>query len=46
MLIEENKWRAQRWGVEAELADFAAGRLKPMGALIDELLGASARGRG
>ena len=25
ILIEENKWRAQRWGVEAELADFAAG---------------------
>ena len=31
MLIEENKWRAQRWGVEAELADFAAASLKPDG---------------
>jgi carboxylate-amine ligase len=38
ILIEENKWRAQRWGVEAELADFAAGRLKPMTALVDELV--------
>ena len=38
ILIEENKWRAQRWGVEAELADFAAGRLKPMRELVDELI--------
>lgn len=38
ILIEENKWRAQRWGVEAQLADFAAGCLKPMTALIDELI--------
>jgi carboxylate-amine ligase len=37
-LLEENKWRAQRWGVEAELADYAAGRLKPMSALIEELI--------
>ena len=38
ILIEENKWRAQRWGVEAELADFAAGCLKPMATLVDELI--------
>ena len=38
ILIEENKWRAQRWGVEAELADFAAGRLKPMRELVEELI--------
>ena len=38
ILIEENKWRAQRWGVEAELADFAAGRLKPMRDLVEELI--------
>ena len=38
VLIEENKWRAQRWGVTAELADLAAGRLSPMATLIDELL--------
>ena len=38
ILIEENKWRAQRWGVEAELADFAAGCLKPMTTLVDELI--------
>lgn len=38
ILIEENKWRAQRWGVEAELADFGAGRLKPMRELVNELI--------
>jgi glutamate---cysteine ligase / carboxylate-amine ligase len=38
ILIEENKWRAQRWGVEAELADLGAGRLKPMRELIEELV--------
>ncbi|MFL5332207.1 MAG: carboxylate-amine ligase [Geminicoccaceae bacterium] len=38
ILIEENKWRAQRWGVEAELADFAAGHLKPMRDLVEELI--------
>lgn len=38
ILIEENKWRAQRWGVEAELADFAAGCLKTMGDLVEELI--------
>ena len=38
ILIEENKWRAQRWGIEAELADFGAGCLKPMPTLVDELI--------
>jgi carboxylate-amine ligase len=37
-LIEENRWRAQRWGIEAELADFGAGRLKPMKELVEELI--------
>lgn len=38
LFIEENKWRAQRWGVEAELADFGALRLEPMAVLVEELL--------
>ena len=38
ILIEENKWRAQRRGIEAELADFAAGRLRPVADLVDELI--------
>ena len=38
ILIEENKWRAQRWGIEAELADFAAGCLKTVPDLVAELI--------
>jgi carboxylate-amine ligase len=38
ILLEQNKWRAQRWGIEAELADFGAGRLKPMTELVEELI--------
>lgn len=38
ILLEENKWRAQRWGIEAELADFGAGCLKPMPTLVAELI--------
>ena len=38
MLLDENKWRAQRRGIEAELADFAAGRLKPVIELVHELI--------
>lgn len=38
ILLDENKWRAQRRGIEAELADFAAGRLKTMPELVHELI--------
>lgn len=38
ILLEENKWRAQRWGIEAELADLGAGCLKPMATLVEELI--------
>ncbi|MFZ1426737.1 MAG: carboxylate-amine ligase [Geminicoccaceae bacterium] len=38
ILVEENKWRAQRRGIEAELADFGVRSMKPMPALVDELL--------
>ncbi|MEK0083869.1 carboxylate-amine ligase [Benzoatithermus flavus] len=38
ILLEENKWRAQRYGIEAELADLGAGCLKPMPMLIEELI--------
>jgi carboxylate-amine ligase len=38
ILIEENKWRAQRRGVEAELADFAAGTVRPVAELVSELI--------
>ena len=37
-LIEENRWRAQRYGVRDTLFDFGKGKLVPFAALIDELL--------
>ena len=38
LLIEENKWRAQRYGVGGALADFGCRRLKPFAELIEELV--------
>lgn len=38
ILLEENKWRAQRWGVEAKLADYGELVLKPMPELVEELV--------
>jgi carboxylate-amine ligase len=38
MLVEENLWRAQRYGVEGSLMDFGIGELIPYGDLIDELI--------
>ena len=38
MLVEENVWRAQRYGVEGSLMDFGLGELIPYGDLIDELI--------
>lgn len=37
-LIEENRWRAQRYGVGDQLFDFGKGKLVPFASLIDELL--------
>jgi carboxylate-amine ligase len=37
-LIEENLWRAQRYGVNDPLFDFGKGKLVPFASLIDELL--------
>jgi glutamate---cysteine ligase / carboxylate-amine ligase len=37
-LIEENLWRAQRYGVDDRLFDFGKAKLVPFSALIDELL--------
>ena len=38
ILILENKWRAQRYGVEAELGDFGRRKTTPFPELIDELV--------
>jgi carboxylate-amine ligase len=37
-LIEENKWRAMRWGLDAEVLDFVHGRRLNMREAIGELL--------
>jgi glutamate---cysteine ligase / carboxylate-amine ligase len=37
-LIEENRWRAQRYSVRETLFDFGKGKLVPFASLIDELL--------
>jgi len=37
-LVEENKWLAQRYGIQGELADFGALTRKPFAALAEELI--------
>ena len=37
-LIEENKWRAVRWGVQGKLIDFGQQRERPFPELLPELL--------
>ena len=38
-LIDENRWRAQRYGISEGLIDFGECRIRPMAELIDELIG-------
>ncbi len=38
MLIEENRWRAQRYGLDNGLVDFGKGRIIPVVELVDELI--------
>ncbi len=37
-LIDENRWRARRYGTEAGLIDFGRGSVQPMGQLVEEWL--------
>jgi len=39
MLVAENTWRAQRYGVEGSLMDFGRGELVPYRDLVEEILG-------
>lgn len=41
-LLEENRWRAQRYGTEATLLDLARGELVPLATLLDEAVEAVA----
>jgi len=38
MLISENRWRAQRYGIDAGLIDFGRSAMVPFAELLDELL--------
>jgi carboxylate-amine ligase len=38
ILIEENKWRAQRWGTEGKLADYGRRSLVPYADLLAEMI--------
>jgi glutamate---cysteine ligase / carboxylate-amine ligase len=38
MLIEENRWRAQRYGTDRGLVDFGKGAIVPFAVLLDEIL--------
>ncbi len=38
MLINENRWRAQRYGMEEGLVDFGKGAVVPCSELLDELI--------
>jgi carboxylate-amine ligase len=38
MLIEENVWRAQRYGISESLIDFGAGKLIPYAQLVEEII--------
>lgn len=37
-LISENRWRAQRYGINEGLIDLGADEIKPMGQLVEELI--------
>ena len=39
MLVDENRWRAQRYGIDEGLVDFGRGEIVPCADLFEELLG-------
>ncbi len=38
MLVAENRWRAQRYGIDEGLVDFGLGRIVPYAELLEEIL--------
>lgn len=38
MLVKENRWRAQRYGIDEGLVDFGKGEIVPAAGLVDELI--------
>lgn len=42
MLVNENRWRAQRYGIEQGLADFGKGQIVPYAQLLEEIIALTA----
>jgi carboxylate-amine ligase len=42
MLISENRWRAQRYGLDEGLVDFGKGEVVPVGDLVEEIIALTA----
>ena len=38
MLVNENRWRSQRYGIDEGLVDFGKGRIVPYGDLLEEII--------
>jgi len=38
MLVDENRWRAQRYGIDAGLVDFGKGAIVPYAELLEEII--------
>ena len=38
LLVDENRWRAHRYGIDEGLVDFGRGRIVPYGELLDEII--------
>ncbi len=43
MLIDENRWRAKRYGIDGGLIDFGKGKLVPCADLLEELIAMTAQ---
>lgn len=39
LLVQENRWRAQRYGFDEGLVDFGRGEIVPYGELLEEIIG-------
>lgn len=38
LIVDENRWRAQRFGIEGSIVDLAAGRLRPITEMVEDML--------
>lgn len=38
LIVDENRWRAQRFGIEGSVVDLAAGRMRPIAEMVEDML--------